>query len=140
MTHPAASRALVSVGADNEQVETMTLRVLRERTSRVVAVDHVERQPGTPSLGEASGQPGPLRVGGTGGRGRSLGVNRLVHRHQHMDLAAQATRQSVGSPQRPLRVVGTVVADQETVEGTAGPAEPSLLIVAHRCSWVQYYA
>jgi hypothetical protein len=130
MAHPAASRALVSVGANNEQVKTMTLGVLRKLTSRVVAADHVEGQPGAPSLGEASGQPGPLRVGSTGGRGRRLGVSRLVHHHQHMDLAVEATREGVGSPQRPLGIVGTVVADQETAEGTTTPCEPSLLVVA----------
>jgi len=129
--HPAVGSALVPMRTDDDQVEAVPLGVLGERNRGVVAIDDVERQPSAACVGEAPGQAGPLGVRCTSKLCRRLGMSWTAQRDQDMDLTVELARQADSRPQCPLRVMRTVVADQEPVERATTPHVPSLLAAAH---------
>ena len=115
---------------DDDQVEAVPLGVLGERSSGVVAINDVERQPGTADLGEASGQPGTLGVRCTSKLCRRLGMGWTAQRDQDVDLTVEPAHQAGRRPQCPLGVMRTVVADQEPAER----AHPPSALLARFCS------
>ena len=117
---------------DDDQVEAVPLGVLGERSSGVVAIDDVERQPGTARFGEAPCQTGTLGVRRTSKLCRGFGMGWTAQRDQDVDLTVELARQTGGCPQCPLGVMRTVVADQEPAERATTPHVPSLLIVARK--------
>ena len=91
-------RTLVAVRAYDDQIEAVPLGVLGKRCSRIVAVDHVERQPLAAGFVEPPRQPGPLRLGRTGNLGGDLGMDRTAHGDEDVDLTIETARQGDRGP------------------------------------------